>query len=348
MNRLNRKTVWILVVASLFLTAIPASFAEIRGPSTLWYEYSVTGSNRYPGGSVTLDFLLVNSGTVLESLDSVRFDTPWGTFADKELPKTLAQGMAYLNRFTISIPASQRSGNITMIFSLSARYQTALGWVPFNPASKSFAMEVLPNPFTLQRTLTSVQGQLAEAQRTITSLQSQRADPQAIASLQKQVTDGQSAITSLQKQLQAAQEQTKTAESQVVSFRRQLEQGRNELSDTQTRLASTQKEVSDMKGKISSTELQLSETLSTLASTEDQLRSYTSVYLPLAGVMPVVITLTLVAFHLRRKSAETIVAPTPLEEQPAPVKEVKCEKCGTENIEGSKFCKSCGTGIRGS
>jgi len=366
----------------LLLAPSPVTHAVVSGPYGLYYFISLTGYNpidpyqSYPGGTVYLNYWLVDSSTSSsDTLTAIGLTTPWQTYSDASVPVTIPQGESYYGYFTITIPSGQQPGNVTWTFTESATGYTSI--------SRSFTFTIYTNPAALQSQINTLNAQISTLQGQVTSLQTQLTSAQnSAASLQSTVTSLQGQVTSLQSQLTAAQNNATSLKSSVNSLTSQLTTASSQLSLTQSQLVnetakanaltsqlqSAQSNIANVTAQVNSLTSQLSsakDSLSAananltsvqgqLAATRSELGTYSSVYLPAGVGVPLIVAILFLVLYLR-KGPRTSASPGVL--QPKASSAVApsggtqptsrfCSNCGTENKLGARFCSKCGAGLQ--
>jgi chaperonin cofactor prefoldin len=354
---------------------IPVANASTGGPAGYWYVYWLTGYNvdnayqAYPGGTIFLNYVIVNSQTSGSiTITQIQATTPWQTYTDTSLPITINQGQDYYGYFSISIPASETLGNISISYTDSVN--------GYNVVTGTLRTTIYANPSALQSQINTLNSQITSLQSQASSLQSQLTAAQANATnLQSKVTSLQGQVSSLQSQLTAAQTNATNLQKSVVSLKSQLSASQSQLSMTQsqlsnatskvstltTQLQSAQSDISNKTAQISTLSSQLSTTQASLATanaslafSQGEVATYSSFYLPVGVAVPSVVAVILLVLYLRkgaRPAGAAVGMPPPQAVSAmAPPAEAGsssrfCQECGTENKPGAKFCAKCGASL---
>lgn len=279
-----------VAVVSFLFSALPPPVAH--GSSTyncsgtgcaFWYDDAVW-NNRYAGNTVRVDLNVYNTwaGSPTDTITSAQVTTPWGTFTDNTVPKSVCYGCSYFFEANATIPSTTSPGDYTITVTFTGTYSSgsAMNCVgSSNGCSDSFTIYVSANPVTLQSQVTTLQQSIAALNANITSLNSQ--------------------IATLQTQQAALQAQLSTAKGNITSLKASL--------------ATTNAQLGTAKANLNTAQNQLAATQATLASTQSSLSNYSNLYLPLGVAVPSVIAALMLVLYLRKKpgSPQAISAPPP-------------------------------------
>ena len=219
------KTVFLLLITLLALGEyeIHPSHAqtEIRPDVTIVLSFS--GSDRYPGGTIKFNVVMIDSGTTPDAIDNITLTTPWQTYSKLNILKTLYPGEAYLGSFNVTIPVNQPTGYVEMLIKTSSRYLIGQSWAKFDDVSSTYTLNILPNPYELQT-------ELEDSQSKVSSLEDQ------LSTVTKNSNDLGKTVASLQRDNQ-------NETTQIQNLGAELSQVKTSLSNVNSQLTSTQSQL---------------------------------------------------------------------------------------------------------
>jgi hypothetical protein len=157
-NLLLYITIPILLIGSMMTSA----HAEKHEPPSLWWDATVRGSERYPGGTVYLESLFIDAGlntsSYILSIDTISWTTPWETYVETKTPVFLYPGDGFYSIIEVKIPDTQPTGNTSLMLRVDWRYRPTWErpWYAGNAILNKTILVILPNPYILQEQINSL------------------------------------------------------------------------------------------------------------------------------------------------------------------------------------------------
>jgi hypothetical protein len=205
------KTVLLLLITILALGVYEIqpshAQAEIRPDVTIVLSFS--GSDRYPGGTIKFNIVMIDSGTTPDIIDNFTLTTPWQTYNKLNIVETLSPGEAYVGSLNVTIPVNQPTGDTTMLIRSSSRYLIGQSWENFYDVNSTYTLNILPNPYELQAKL----------------------------------NDSQSKVSSLEDQVESLLSDSQNKTTQVQNLKAELSQVKTTLSNANSQLANMQNQL---------------------------------------------------------------------------------------------------------
>jgi chaperonin cofactor prefoldin len=310
--------------------ALVAGSTGVTGPWDITWDGYIYG-NLTAGSSVYLDFHIydLDLGYSNDTVSALSITTPWATYTAPDMPAQLCGGCDFEYYLFMTIPATQAPGWVNGTLTFSGAYSDGY---PFchdtsNICSYFGEFYVFPDPGKLESQVASLTTSVNALNSQVTSLASQlsRADVNIttlngeISTYQTQATQLQSEATSLTAKLTAANSSISSYQGQVTSLSNQLGTANQDVSSLNTRLATAQSNETSLqqsltasntalqavKANLASVQSQLTNAQNQLASKQSELNTYSSVYLPVGIVIPVILAVLFAVLYLRKNPKPT-------------------------------------------
>jgi|GEM_PF-3744808 len=311
---LGKKSV-LAISAVLLLSAayLPLAHAAVYGPYSLQWDTAVW-NDRYVGNTVEFDLAVVNtdSTTPNDTISSVELVTPWQTYADTAMPVSLCFACSYLYDVNVTIPATLQPSSVTWTLDFTGTYSdgSALCSSTSNICSTAFSLDISPDPYALEQTMTSLNANITSLSSQISSLQSQLSAAKSNATaLQSQLSSYQSQLATAQNSLTAVQDQFTTAKNNITLLQQdavvkstQIQSLQQNLTSTAGNLLTTRTSLSSATSALNAANSALNSTKATLATTQSSLKAYSTEYLPAGIAVPVILAAIMLVLYLRKGS----------------------------------------------
>jgi len=311
---LGKKSV-LAISAILLLSAayLPLAHAAVYGPYSLQWDTAVW-NGRYVGNTLEFDLAVVNtdSTTPTDTISSVKLVTSWQTYTDAAMPVSLCYGCDYLYDVNVTLPATLQPSSVTWTAEFTGTYSDGSAFCSStsNICTASFSLDISPDPYALEQTMTSLNANITSLNSQISSLQSQLSTAKSsatalqsqLSSDQSQLATAESSLTSIQAQYATAQNNITVLQQDAVAKSTQIQGLQQNLTSTAGNLLTTKTSLTSATAALNSANSELNSTKATLAATRSSLNAYSTEYLPAGIAVPVILAAAMLVLYLRKGS----------------------------------------------